>query len=355
MFSRRFGAAAAFCLISSAAFAQAGIAPARFTVTPATVQAGNATVAAAPGGKGLRVTYQKTEWPNLWFRQGTAYPSPDWSGYGGMALTLRNPDPNEKLQVLVRVDDSPLADGQKHCRTGSATLAPGETATIVFPLSAASAATGMRAGPPLIADPSARSMEIYGSALDEKNIIGFQIFLAQPKRPRDLDILAVRFLPRPDMTGIVDRWGQYAKADWPGKINSDAAFAGAAGKEKAWLAANPPLTDRDNYGGWKSGPTLKATGFFRTAFVSAGKEITAPKTGEALPAGSRWWLVTPTGHLFWSAGIDCVRPYAEAAADRQGGDVHGTAAGRTRKEAGGFPAGKYPAPLSRRQLAGAME
>ncbi|MEI6502391.1 MAG: beta-galactosidase, partial [Armatimonadota bacterium] len=40
-------------------------------------------------------------------------------------------------------------------------------------------------------------------------------------------------------------------------------------------------------------PTLRATGWFRTERV-----------------GGKWWLVTPSGHLFWSVGLDCVGPDA---------------------------------------------
>jgi hypothetical protein len=266
-----------------------------------------------PGSNGsLRLAFPKTDWPSLWFSRGKAYPSADWSNVGGIALTLRNPDKAAPLPVNVRVDDSPLADGKDHCRTGSDTLAPGETATLVFPMSAS--APGMNAGPPLLPGNSdARLMTaIYGPKLDEKNIVAFQIFLAQPGRARDLDVLSVRLLPKPELIGIVDRFGQYSKADWPGKIHDEADLRRAADAEKAWLAAHPPPADRDEYGGWKSGPTLKATGFFRTALLANGKERPAPKPGDPLSPGSRWWLVTPTGHLFWSAGVTCVRPYFEA-------------------------------------------
>ncbi|MGB9607696.1 MAG: beta-galactosidase, partial [bacterium] len=67
---------------------------------------------------------------------------------------------------------------------------------------------------------------------------------------------------------------------------------------------NKPLPDRDEYGGWKDGPQLKATGFFRTAYIIDGKETEPPQ--DLRESKGRWWLVTPTGHLFFSLGIDCV-------------------------------------------------
>jgi hypothetical protein len=268
---------------------------------------GNSTV--KPDGNGLKVAFAKADWPSVWFGAGKAYESPDMSAMGGIAFEVHNPN-DAPLTVFIRVDDSPEADGQKHCRTGNATLAPDETATLIFPFSGE--VKGMRAGPPLVSRADKpKQLSVYGDPLNEKNIVAFQVFLAQPGRAYDLNLRGVRFLPKPDLVGIVDRWGQYAKADWPGKVTNDADLTRHATEERAWLKANPPLTDRDEYGGWKNGPALKASGFFRTALVSNGKEITAPKPGEPLPAGARWWLVTPGGHLFWSAGVDCVRPYAE--------------------------------------------
>jgi hypothetical protein len=51
------------------------------------------------------------------------------------------------------------------------------------------------------------------------------------------------------------------------------------------------VADRDEYGGWASGPKLEATGFFRAA-----------------KHGGKWWLVTPNGHLFFSLGLNAVDP-----------------------------------------------
>ena len=65
------------------------------------------------------------------------------------------------------------------------------------------------------------------------------------------------------------------------------------------LKAHARPKNWNKYGGWADGPRLKATGFFR---VQKHK--------------GKWWLVDPTGRLFWSHGIDCVRA-ANADADHQ--------------------------------------
>jgi hypothetical protein len=109
-------------------------------------------------------------------------------------------------------------------------------------------------------------------------------------------------------SGIVDRYGQFARATWPEKVENDAGLkakaaevgcgrggnraqgalppGGDAGKGVAACAAVAGL---DKFGGRTDLPALKATGFFH-----------AQKQGE------RWWLVTPEGHAFFSLGVNAV-------------------------------------------------
>jgi hypothetical protein len=88
---------------------------------------------------------------------------------------------------------------------------------------------------------------------------------------------------------FIDEFGQYIHRDWPGKTHSPDDLAAARNEEEKDLAENPGPPNWDKYGGWQDGPTLEATGFFRTA-KHEGK----------------WWLVDPDGKLFFSAGITCV-------------------------------------------------
>jgi hypothetical protein len=104
-------------------------------------------------------------------------------------------------------------------------------------------------------------------------------------------VAATNFFP------FCDRYGQFKHAEWPGKVHSDAELATARAAEEAWLAAHAtsPIPDADQYGGWKGGPQLKATGFFRTEKVDG-----------------KWWLIDPEGHLFFSLGIACVYAWTES-------------------------------------------
>lgn len=87
-----------------------------------------------------------------------------------------------------------------------------------------------------------------------------------------------------------DRYGQYVHRDWAGKIRSDDQLRATVAAEMADLEQHAGPADWNAYGGWENGPQLDATGFFRTTKY-----------------GNRFWLVDPSGKLFFSAGVNCVR------------------------------------------------
>jgi hypothetical protein len=89
---------------------------------------------------------------------------------------------------------------------------------------------------------------------------------------------------------FIDSFGQYKHKDWPGKTHSMSELIAKREAEAKELLSNAGPADWDKFGGWRNGPQLKATGFFRVE-KHRGK----------------WWLVDPDGRLFWSHGIDCVR------------------------------------------------
>lgn len=97
-----------------------------------------------------------------------------------------------------------------------------------------------------------------------------------------------RRVPADSYVPFVDRYGQFAHADWRFKIHADEELANDLPRERARLKPMPEGWDR--FGGWAKGPKLAATGHFRTEKV-----------------GGKWWLVTPEGHLFFSVGLDVTR------------------------------------------------
>lgn len=94
-----------------------------------------------------------------------------------------------------------------------------------------------------------------------------------------------------DFFPFVDRYGQFRFRDWPRKVGSDDDLKAAVEVEKADLAAHPGNAEWDEYGGWATGPLLKATGRFRLEKVDG-----------------KWWFVDPAGRLWWSHGVVRVSP-----------------------------------------------
>lgn len=83
---------------------------------------------------------------------------------------------------------------------------------------------------------------------------------------------------------LVDEFGQWIHADWPGKAKSLDDLKTAWAAEEKSLA--PGAFNFDRFGGFLN-TTAKATGFFRVEQIDG-----------------RWWFVDPDGHLFFSTGCD---------------------------------------------------
>jgi hypothetical protein len=231
--------------------------------------------------QGLRATFQVVEWPNLSFNP----PAPwDWSNAGGLALEVANPS-STPVTFGVRIDDDKAADGWNHSRSGQISLAPESLQTVVFQFGPDPMSLGMRALPPFA---NAISISVNGAGtFDRSHVVALQLFLHQPGAPTSLVFGNLRTVAPRNLVGIVDQFGQYSGADWPGKVHSLHELQERSAKERASVAARP--SDRDRFGGWNDGPRLTSTGFFRTEMQ-----------------GGKWWFVDPDGRLFFSFGVDVV-------------------------------------------------
>jgi hypothetical protein len=211
----------------------------------------------------------------------------DWRAYGALAFDLTNPS-DEEIGFGLRIDDDPSADNTKHSVTGHSTIGPHLTVRYSYPLGPTMPMeNGMRGGPPF---PGVEPI-IYGSfkRVDESHVTAFQILLDRPAAARTLILENIRLLPPVSYEGIVDAFGQYTRANWPGKIKDESDFAQRRVEEEAQIQTAPTLPDRDEYGGWASGPQIQPAGFFSTT-----------------KRDGKWWLVTPSGHLFLSFGVDTI-------------------------------------------------
>ena len=116
---------------------------------------------------------------------------------------------------------------------------------------------------------------------------------------------ATRAIPADKFMPFIDKYGQFAHAEWPEKVHSDDELRADLAREEAEIAASPRPASWDRFGGWKDGPQLRATGHFRAEKVEG-----------------TWWLVTPEGHLFFSTGIDVVRNNTDSSDGSKHPDWH---------------------------------
>jgi len=253
------------------------------------IRPSDATFRLTPQGLEIHTGHTKP-WPGLTLRtQGDPW---DLSAYLYLCADIENVG-DQAVTVNVRVDN-PGANGRDHCITGNARIAPGRTETVIvrfhptpWVLSEPLELIGMRGYP-----------QVRGK-LDPSNVVGLVIFVGRPKQDHAFRVRRIytagsaRVLDAKTFIPFIDRFGQFAHADWPGKVHAEADLDEHLKAERDDHAAHPGPKDWDKYGGWLDGPKLKATGFFRTEKIRG-----------------KWWLVDPDGRLFWSHGIDCVHEFA---------------------------------------------
>jgi hypothetical protein len=146
----------------------------------------------------------------------------------------------------------------------------------------------------------AESADPTANLIDAAHISKITVLTRQQFQENAIEISGLRAVgTRPPVTELasdpakflpfIDEYGQYLHADWPGKIHGPEDFAKSREAEAQDLAAQPGPAGWDQYGGWKDGPQLKATGWFYVTKYNG-----------------KWWLVDPEGKLFFSEGMDCV-------------------------------------------------
>lgn len=142
------------------------------------------------------------------------------------------------------------------------------------------------------------SLYVRGDKVDLAKVTGLSFGVDAWAKAETIYLSDVKVLPAGTgiaepaaVTGLADKYGQFAAVDYPGKVHTDADFAAQRKAEAEDLAAHPAGLDRCRYGGWGNGPKLQATGFFRTEEYQG-----------------KWAFVDPDGHLFFSVGPDCVWP-----------------------------------------------
>ncbi|HEY8585693.1 MAG TPA: beta-agarase [Rhodanobacter sp.] len=213
----------------------------------------------------------------------------DWSGQGELRMHVQNAMP---WAVTLKLDIEGATAGEQLQATVG--LPAGPAQTLVVPLRAQSPRDqGMQAGPPMPFDerdqPILLATTVQG-ALNLHQVAAIRLSVPAPQAVQTLLLGRVDVAPgEPTLhaayADIVDRYGQYTRASWPEKVDSDPALRAAV------VAASPVSLPRamDRYGGRPNGQGLRKTGWFH-----------------AQKQAGRWQLVTPDGHAFFSLGVNAV-------------------------------------------------
>lgn len=137
-------------------------------------------------------------------------------------------------------------------------------------------------------------MSIWGpfGSIDKVQALG--VTMTYPINQPGLEIRSIR-LTKEDVGSdflekkpVLDAFGQWAHANWPGKINNDEQLAKELSEEAKTLTDSSPFNTCE-YGGYLN-TQAKATGFFRVEEIDG-----------------IWWFVDPHGHLFLSTGSNCIQ------------------------------------------------
>lgn len=135
-----------------------------------------------------------------------------------------------------------------------------------------------------------KNLNVRDNTIDPERVAWLKVWFTSKEAGDKVQVLKIstagkRIGGQPEFYPFVDKYGQYKHVDWPGKVYNDEDLqANTQQKAGAKLFTDQPV-QWNEYGGWISGPKLKATGFFYTAQYEG-----------------KWWLVDPKGNLFWSNG-----------------------------------------------------
>ncbi|MBU2872043.1 beta-galactosidase [Colwellia sp. E2M01] len=155
--------------------------------------------------------------------------------------------------------------------------------------------SGLRGNPDTWESDDIQFISLWGKKnLNLKGIKQISLSVQSNLFDKEITLSNLRLRKNPDfnpayLTNIVDKYGQNATVDFPSKIHTDQDLLNQKNEEAKHLTGLLPK-DRSQYGGWKTGPKLKATGYFRTEKVDGV-----------------WSLVDPDGYLYFATGIDVIR------------------------------------------------
>ena len=258
--------------------------PAAAQTLPATFTDGRGQVRNADGKTWLNIAADRADGQAeaLFKPQAAAW---DLSASAGLSMTLHNPNAVPMTVRLMASNDD--AKGLSNACRFAIELQAGETRDVFMRLTRRPADPTYEPFRPFMM--YYKNMNVRDNTIDPTAVAAFSIKV-NGKGENGVDVSAITPTGKGTPAGepffpFVDAFGQYVHGDWPGKIYADTDFAERVAEEKREREGWPQPESWDKWGGWKDGPTLKATGFFYAA-----------------KHDGKWWLVDPDGKLFWSYG-----------------------------------------------------
>ena len=260
------------------------------SIQTSSAQISEITQDATQGSYSLRTDFLPAAWPKITVPcpNGTPW---NWSSTAGLAVDVTNPG-DARVILIFRVEDAANLSGNatSDYRSGHCTLEPHETQTFLLPyvdgLKSVNSGlvdlpyTGMNTASAITGNNPFSAAHIYDYSFTLQNVTA----------TTTLYFDNIRTVAPVSTSNLADKYGQSTLTSWTGKATSDTDLTAQLATEQADLALHPGPTDRDEYGGWLSGPAMTATGSFYTTKYQ-----------------NKWWLVTPAGHLFFGLGMDSVR------------------------------------------------
>lgn len=202
------------------------------------------------------------------------------------------------MQLYVDVVDA-LGARQQH----AVSLPAGFEGTVYFPFTgdAADVDPGLWGRPSSWPQNSERADELkmiwrsWHTAIDRSEVASLEFSMIGTLAEHRVVIDKVRLRENPPvdpdwLRGLADKFGQSAKVKTPLHVGSSEELRRLAEAERSELSKSAGMPDRSRFGGYKDGPRLEATGYFRTQKVDG-----------------KWWMVDPEGYLFFSHGPANVR------------------------------------------------
>ncbi|SES97569.1 agarase [Thalassotalea agarivorans] len=243
-------------------------------------------------GKGLSIQFDSKahHQSSVSFQADSAW---NWTQYKdfGVALDISNPNKSSAF-VYISVTD---IHGASHNRSAVIPAQSQDTYLIELAGKDLQVESGIRSNPPSWPNKYQSIIWRYGNKnIDLANVaaITFKVIGVNEDKTLVFDNITLVEAENIDtnyLTGLVDKYGQNAKRDFENKISSDQELLAISQKEQA-LLTNKNFADRGKYNGWKDGPKLNATGFYRVEKYQG-----------------KWSLVDPEGYLFFSNGLANVR------------------------------------------------